>query len=128
MKKNSITNYAEALYQLTRTTDSKQQSAVLKAFVLLLAKQRVLKRAPEIMRAFERLARKHEGITDVVITTAQKLSDATYESIAAQFGEDVEYTEQIDPSLLGGFIVKTENKIFDGSLRTQLSRLQDSLS
>jgi F-type H+-transporting ATPase subunit delta len=41
---------------------------------------------------------------------------------------DVELTLKIDPEILGGVVAKVEDKVFDGSVRTQLERIRRALS
>ncbi len=42
--------------------------------------------------------------------------------------KDVELTLKIDPEILGGVVTKVEDKVFDGSVRTQLERIRRALS
>ena len=41
---------------------------------------------------------------------------------------DFEVTEEVDPSLIGGFVVKMEDKQFDASISTQLNRMKQELA
>ena len=52
MKKKSTEQYAKALYSVIQETEKKQYSDVVKAFVTILAKDRVLSRANHIINAF----------------------------------------------------------------------------
>ena len=49
------------------------------------------------------------------------------ENIKKVFGKQVEAVETVDKELLGGVAVQTEDKILDGSLKTQLKKLNQSL-
>lgn len=42
--------------------------------------------------------------------------------------KDVELTLKIDPEILGGVVAKVEDKVFDGSVKTQLERIRRVLS
>ena len=127
MKKNSPKDYAIALYQTTNKLSGKALNEAVVEFVKLLAGKQKLKQAEKIIAEFLAYAKKQEGIQDIAITSAHKLDAKTSETIAQVFGKQVEATHAIDESLLGGFIVKTEDKIFDASLKTQLVRLKQSL-
>jgi len=43
-------------------------------------------------------------------------------------GQDVEVTTKVDPEILGGVITKVEDKVYDGSIKTQLERIRGVLS
>jgi F-type H+-transporting ATPase subunit delta len=43
-------------------------------------------------------------------------------------GQDVEITSKVDPSIVGGIITKVEDKVFDGSIKTQLERMRNVLT
>ncbi|MEW6144716.1 MAG: ATP synthase F1 subunit delta [Thermodesulfobacteriota bacterium] len=43
-------------------------------------------------------------------------------------GQDVEVTSKVDPSIIGGIITKVEDKVFDGSIKTQLERMRNVLT
>ena len=127
MKKFTPKDYAVALYRTTRQLEGEPLTKAIKEFVLLLVKKRKFKQAKKITEEFLRYAKKEEGIVDVEITTARKLDKTVIAAIKEVFGKNVEATEKIDETLLGGFIAKTEDKIFDASLKTQLNKLKQSL-
>jgi F-type H+-transporting ATPase subunit delta len=47
--------------------------------------------------------------------------------VSKHFGEKVETSVKVDPTLIGGITVRTENTILDGSIKTQLERLRQQL-
>jgi F-type H+-transporting ATPase subunit delta len=65
------------------------------------------------------------------VITAVELEDEQYASIeqkvAAVTQKTVTLEKQIDPSILGGVIVKIEHTVLDGSLRGRLQRLRREL-
>ena len=64
------------------------------------------------------------------ILCAPNVSDAAYDYICKKltekFGETA-CTRQTDASLLGGFVVLLDGKIYDMSLRTQLTALRGTI-
>ena len=80
-----------------------------------------------IIKEFIAYAKKQEGIVSLAVTSARELDSKTLEKIKSAFGDNVESTESIDASLIGGITVRTSDKIFDASLKTQLIRLKQSL-
>lgn len=83
---------------------------------------------PGIIDAFDlKLARKR-GTTRAQVTSAKKLTAAQVKSIAAglkkSLGRDVEIDTDVDPDLLGGFVVKVGSRLFDSSLKSKLEGLK----
>ncbi|HOZ52863.1 MAG TPA: F0F1 ATP synthase subunit delta, partial [Chitinophagaceae bacterium] len=81
----------------------------------------------EIATSFISLYKTHNKINDVVLTTSEPLDDVTKASlqaqIAAQFqGMTIDLTTKVDPKLIGGFVLESNNNLFDASI---LRDLQD---
>ena len=127
-KKFSNKQYAEALYEITTTFSGSQLTDALKKFVTILAGNQKLKQAKNIIAEFEKYAKKKAGIVSIEVKSARKLDSSTLDNIKKQFGNQVEAVETIDESLLGGITIQTEDKILDGSLKTQLRKLNENLA
>jgi F-type H+-transporting ATPase subunit delta len=71
------------------------------------------------------LALEH-GQETVHVTTAYPLTDELRKKLLARFGTHAQLSldETLDPTILGGVIVQTANKQFDGSLRTAVQKLK----
>ncbi len=100
-------------------------------FLQVAARNRRLFAVPGMITAFRRIAAEHRGETTAEVTSAHALTAAqekelkdTLKSVA---GKDVAFSVTVDPSLLGGLIVKMGSKQIDTSLRTKLSSLKLSL-
>jgi len=126
-KKLSTKQFAVALYEITEGLKSEKLDEALRQFVLLLIKYHKLKQGARIIVEFEKYAKKKAGIVEIEITSARKLSGTTLNHIKKIFGEHIESVENIDEALLGGMKVKTEDKILDASLKTQLNNFKNSL-
>ena len=67
-----------------------------------------------------------------VVTTAGPLDDRRKDrlrrALSERTGQEVQLDIQIDPTLIGGAIAKVGGMVFDGSLRTQLSKLRANLT
>jgi F-type H+-transporting ATPase subunit delta len=74
------------------------------------------------------LLRKHAGQIAAEVVSAEKLTAAQIkkikEELKASVGSDVELSETVDPSILGGLIVKVGSRMVDNSLRTKLQNLK----
>lgn len=63
------------------------------------------------------------------LKSAVQLDELTVQSIKRRFesltGEEINFKIEVDPTLLGGFIVILNNKVYDKSIRSNLGRLKD---
>ena len=80
-----------------------------------------------INRAFKRLASEHRGEATAEVLTARPLNDDQISRLKQQLrsraGRDVNLDAQVDPSILGGIVVKLGSQRIDASIRTKLNRL-----
>lgn len=100
-------------------------------FLRVVARNRRLFAVPGMITAFRQIAARHRGEVAAEVTSAHALSAAqekelkdTLKSVA---GKDVAFKVAVDPSLLGGLIVKIGSRQIDTTLRTKLSSLKLSL-
>ncbi len=104
----------------------------LRNFFAYAIDQRRLVDFEAIRAEFERLADTAAGLVKARVTAAAPLDDAQRQrlqsALAARTGQRVELDVSVDPSLIAGAVAAVGNVVFDGSLRTQLSQLRDTLS
>lgn len=102
--------------------------ALTKQFVGLAAQNRRLFALPDMVRDFTRLLAQHRGEVAGEVVSAQPLSDKQLTDLKAQLkkavGSEVRLNTRVDPTLLGGLIVKVGSRQVDGSLRTKLQNLK----
>lgn len=99
-------------------------------FGLLLEKDR-LQYLPQISAEYRRQADELSGIIRASVTSAAELGEQQKQAIGAslerQTGKKVELTVAVDPALIGGLQAQIGGRLFDGSLKTQLKRIEDTL-
>ncbi len=87
--------------------------------------------ARAVAEAFARLADEHDGVAHANVTTAVELSPDQVDAIAARLsqslGKQVRARAVVDPSIIGGVVVRVGDKLVDGSIRTRLKRLRKEL-
>jgi F-type H+-transporting ATPase subunit delta len=94
---------------------------------VLIANRR-LSKLPEVAAAFgaQLAARRGQQVADVV--SAHPLSDTQRAQIAARLTEagysGVKLAERVDPTILGGLIVRIGSRLYDNSIKSKLQRLQ----
>lgn len=71
----------------------------------------------------------YQGITEASVTTAVPLSPALRDELGqrlvAQTGQKIELEERIDPSLIGGFLLRVGDKQIDSSVKYNLNKLRN---
>ena len=107
-------------------------SAVVRNFYAFLIDQRRLVDFPGIREEYGRLADAEAGRTRAAVVSAAPLRGDQRErlrrALSDRTGQEVELSETVDSSLLGGAIATIGGLVFDGSLRTQLSQLRTTLT
>ncbi len=97
-------------------------------FVGLMAQKGRLALLPEAIRGFNVLLAEERGEETAEVISAKPLSEmqrnALAQNLKSSFGKDVKIDASVDPSLLGGLIVKVGSKMVDASLKSKLERLE----
>lgn len=93
------------------------------------------RRLPFLSRIIEQLEKELDarlGFTEAQISSARELADTerrTLESqIAKTTGKKVRASYGLDPSLLGGAVVRIGSTIYDGSVKGQLEKIKEAIS
>ena len=100
-------------------------------FLNLLAENDRLAVLPDIAAQFDALKAHAENKVKVTLVSATPVDAQVVEqvtkSLTQRFGRTVELTLEVDASLLGGAIIRADDMVIDGSVRTRLQRLTESL-
>ena len=87
---------------------------------------------PRLRREYERRWREANNLLPVTVTSAVALDDAVVErigdEIGRQTGRNVQLSTAVDPSIVGGFIVRVGNAILDASIRNRLEHLRKQVA
>src|SRR5918999_1389458 len=97
-------------------------------FMRLVAKNRRLFAAPDMIKAYRALSARARGEVQAEVVSALPLNEsqmsALKETLRASERKDVQITSRVDSSLMGGLVVKIGSRMFDSSLRTKLESLK----
>jgi F-type H+-transporting ATPase subunit delta len=100
-------------------------------FILTVASKRRLFVLTDIIRSFDRLIAKLRGEVQAQVTSARALSDAETVELKAilksKLGRDPRLETKVDPTLLGGLVVKVGSRMIDSSLRTKLTGIRAAM-
>ena len=102
-------------------------SGDVRNLVGVLVNNRRLAQLPEVAAAFALLLAESRGQQTAEVTTAHPLNDTQRNQIAARLTEagysNVRLVERLDPSILGGMILKIGSRLYDTSIKSRLQRL-----
>jgi F-type H+-transporting ATPase subunit delta len=100
-------------------------------FVAVLARNGRLRQLGDIIRDFMTLVATHRGETTAEVVSARPLDDEQIAALKAQLGARVGRTIRIDasvdPSILGGIVVRLGSQMIDASIRTKLNTLATAM-
>lgn len=106
-------------------------SETTRNLVGLMAAKRRLFVLPDVLAIFGELLADHRGEVTAEVTSARKLSDAQVQSIKdtlhGALSRQVKLNETVDPSILGGLVVKVGSRMIDTSLRSKLNGLKSAM-
>lgn len=128
MKKYTIKDWAIALFNTTNGLQGEKRAEAVAGFAKLLHKQGMLKNTEQVIKEFLKYCKKQSGIIELEVTSAHQLGNNSLKKISDAFGGKTEIKEKINPDILGGIVIKTDDKILDGSLKKQIELLKQRIS
>ncbi|MEH7547149.1 ATP synthase F1 subcomplex delta subunit [Neobacillus bataviensis] len=132
----------KAVLKSSKLTIDKKKEIVKNAFasvnmyvlntVLLLIDRHREDQIVEVTDQFLELANEAMGIAEAEVYSARELTDAEREALSATFAakigkKSLRIENIVDSNLLGGIRLRIGNRIYDGSLRGKLDRLERKL-
>jgi len=96
-------------------------------FLGVLADNGRLGELKQVIRVVRKLAGEHRGETLAEVTSAHALDDGQVDALKsklkARLGRDVAIQANVDPSLLGGIVIRLGSQMIDASIKTKLNTL-----
>ena len=100
-------------------------------FLKVLTSNRRLFAIGDVIRAFRALVAKFKGEATADVTVAEPLSDKNLDALKVALksvtGKDVALNVKVDPSIIGGLVVKLGSRMVDSSLRTKLNSIKHAM-
>jgi F-type H+-transporting ATPase subunit delta len=118
---------ARNLYTTLQEVKEKDHSQVLKNFVQIIYKMRKMSQVDRIIEEYIKYEKEMNGEVALEVTTAYELTSEMKKILEKDFGENIHITEKIDESILGGIIIKTNNTIYDASIKASINQLKNTL-
>jgi F-type H+-transporting ATPase subunit delta len=100
-------------------------------FLRVLTANRRLFAVSDVIRAFRALVANFKGEATAEVTVAEQLNDKNLDALKAALktvtGKDVALNVKVDPSIIGGLVVKLGSRMVDSSLRTKLNSIKHAM-
>lgn len=84
-----------------------------------------------IAKHFTDLSNEARGYAEATVITAKPLTEDELQKVAEQFGQKVNkklrVTTKVDPSIVGGIIVRIGDRLYDGSIKGKLARFTQQI-
>jgi F-type H+-transporting ATPase subunit delta len=85
----------------------------------------------DMLKDYQRLlhleAEKRRAVIESATPLNRSLGDRIVENLKARYGDDLTTEFRTNPELLGGLRIKIGNDVWDGSVKSRLSQLQEQL-
>lgn len=118
---------AEVLKKLIENNNLDQY---LSQFLSEVARAHRVPLIPSIAHSFRKQINEQMGVVEAEVATVVELADEDRNSIQQRLeaivGKKVRLSSKVERSILGGFIIRIENSIFDMSLKSKLDALTQS--
>ncbi len=106
-------------------------SVIMKSFLTLLFDKGRIGFLREIASYYKDLADELKGVVKASIASATKLSPAAVkkikEALSKKTGKNIVLNVEQDPGLIGGVVTKIGDLVLDGSVKTQLINMRETL-
>ena len=128
MVRSPVFSAAEQAKALTAVAEKAGITGLTGNFLKVLASNRRLFALADVIKNYRLIAARNRGEVSAEVTSAHALTDAQMQALKDQLkagiGKDVTISAKVDPSLLGGLIVKVGSRMIDNSLKTKINSLK----
>ncbi len=128
---NPLYNKNDRKKVLEAVLTSTDLSVIMKSFMTLLFDKGRIGFIREIASYYKDMADELKGVVKAGIVSATELSADAVEKIKAALskktGKNIVLKVEQDPSLIGGVVTKIGDLVLDGSVRTQLINMRETL-
>ena len=121
--------YATALYILTKDVPAMDIDGIVMRFLALLKEENAQHLSNSVLREYRTLLIRKNELPEVTIKTPVTLSPQMVDMILARMNIEAgnSVKQDVDERIIGGIAIKSNNQLFDLSLKRRLTRLAESL-
>lgn len=125
---NPVVSRAESGRAMASLIEAIGVDELTRKFIGLVAVNRRLFALPGMIKSFLAELAERRGEVTAEVVSATKLSDSQSQALEAalrsSLGGKVALSVDVDPSLIGGLVVKVGSRMVDSSLKTQLQKMR----
>ncbi len=129
--KSPLFGHEDQARALKSVLDRMGTDALTGKFLLTLTSKRRLFALEHVIAAYDRLVARLKGEVQAEVTSAHPLSPAQTTELKSvlktKLGREPRLNTKVDPTLLGGLVVKVGSRMIDSSLRTKLAGLRAAM-
>ncbi|MCK4540191.1 ATP synthase F1 subunit delta [Candidatus Parcubacteria bacterium] len=124
--------YAESLYQAVKEKKDSDIKDAINNFFSILIQNNDMAKAEAIVVEFEKIWNMEQRIVEAELVSAKELDNSIVKLLNGYIAElsgakKVILNQKINKNILGGVVIKYEDKILDGSLRMRLGELKKEM-
>ena len=129
--RSPVFSAGEQTKALTAILDKAEIAGTSAKYLKVLTANRRLFAVAAVVRDFRALVARFKGEATADVTVAEALSDKNLDALKtalkAVTGKDVALNVKIDPSIIGGLVLKLGSRMVDSSLRTKLNSIKHAM-
>jgi len=118
--------------QIVENVFSGRLTAEIVNFLKVLLDKRRITSLEEIAREYRKLINEYNNVVEGVAVTAVALKEdqkaKLEEKLGKLTGKKIRLRNEIDPSIIGGILVRVEDKVIDGTVQRRLNELKESFA
>jgi F0F1-type ATP synthase delta subunit len=115
---------AQILVQLAKDCESNNIELIVDTYIHFLKSNNKLYLMHKTLVEVDKIVFESDSEKKLIIELKNKLSDQNIHKIQQIFGDNVLIEEKIDPEIIAGVRIITDEKIFDTTMNTQLKSLK----
>jgi F-type H+-transporting ATPase subunit delta len=131
-KDQQVTILAKAIYRSLADKDEVQAKKVINNFEQYLVAHKLLPVLPKVITALKSLYDQESGTVTVEVTSkdtlAKEILNNLEKMMATRLDAGINLENQLDKEILGGIILRYDDKLIDISLKNQINNLAKQLS
>ncbi len=124
--------YAQALFSEIKDQAGKDISGIINNFVEILKKDNCLSQMEKIIFYFNEFWKKEYSLVEAEISTAREINLELKKDLVEYLtkisqAKKINIVEKENDKLVGGFVVKYNDKIIDASVKNKINKFKNSL-
>ncbi|MDP3957072.1 MAG: F0F1 ATP synthase subunit delta [bacterium] len=130
--RSTVSQYAEALEELTEHATPEKVQMIIENFRGLLRRRREGKKMGAVVKRLEKMEAEKKGQVTVTVTTAHEADKETKQRLLSQAErlfphKKAELQYVINKNVIGGAVFSTDEVLYDATLATELKELKKIL-